>query len=76
MVDTGYADVKETQSVSTFVIRIRQEGSLKGTRWYGRIEHLQSGRYLSFQNVEKMVDFIRSLGVIENDNQKPNLQEE
>ena len=58
----------DMQSVSTFVVRIRQEASLHGSRWYGRIEHLQSGRSLTFQDTEKMVAFIRSSGVIENPN--------
>ncbi|MCP4362379.1 MAG: hypothetical protein GY796_30610 [Chloroflexi bacterium] len=60
--------MKTPQSTTTFVVRIRQTWSLDGTNWYGRIEHLQSGRYLSFQNMEKMVDFIHSSGAIENDN--------
>ncbi len=62
--------MKDPQSITTFVVRIRTTWSLAGANWYGRIEHLQSGRYLSFQDVEKMVDFIRSSSAIENDNHK------
>jgi hypothetical protein len=54
----------------TFVVRIRQDGSLQGTRWYGRVEHLQSGRTLAFQKMEKLVDFIHSSGAIENHNHR------
>jgi len=52
--------VDDTQSVSTFIVRIRHEFSLNDMRWYGRIEHLQSGRYLIFQDAEKLIDFINA----------------
>ena len=50
-------------AVSTFVVRIWQEWSLSSPRWRGRIEHLQSGRTLAFQELEQALTFIRTAGV-------------
>jgi hypothetical protein len=47
----------------TFVIRIWPEYSLSGSRWRGRIEHLQSGRHLAFEDLDRMLAFIRATGV-------------
>ena len=54
-------------AVSTFVIRVWQDWSLSGPRWYGRIEHLQSGRRLSFQEPEPILAFIRASGLFADD---------
>ena len=54
----------DTQSVSTFIVRIRHERSLIDPRWYGRVEHLQSGRYLIFQDTNKLIEFINASGVM------------
>jgi len=64
--------LNDPQTIDTYVVRIRQEASLHGSRWYGRIEHLQSGRTLTFQDMEKMLAFIRSSGAIENPNLSAN----
>lgn len=47
----------------TFVVRIWPEWSLSGARWRGRIEHLQSGRALAFQEPEQVLAFMRASGV-------------
>lgn len=49
--------------VSTFVIRIWQDWSLSGLRWYGRIEHLQSGRAVAFQELDHVLAFMMASGV-------------
>lgn len=48
---------------STFVIRIWQDWSLSGLRWYGRIEHLQSGRAVAFQELDQVMAFMLASGV-------------
>jgi hypothetical protein len=45
--------------VSTFVVRIWHEWSAAGSRWRGRIEHLQSGESAAFLDLEETLAFIR-----------------
>jgi hypothetical protein len=47
----------------TFVIRIWLEWSLSGPRWRGRIEHLESGQHTAFENLDRILVFIRASGV-------------
>ena len=50
-------------ALSTFVIRVWQNWSLSGPRWYGRIEHLQSGRVVAFHELEQALAFMLASGV-------------
>jgi hypothetical protein len=51
------------QSVlSTYIIRIWQDWSLGGTHWRGRIEYLQTGQRVAFEDLNQIVTFIRSSG--------------
>jgi len=52
--------------ISTFVIRFWREWSTAGPRWRGRIEHVQSGESAAFLEAREILDFVRSLGVMEN----------
>ena len=56
--------------INTFVVRFWQEWSAAGRRWRGRIEHLQSGQSVAFQDLERMLAFMRSTGLVA-DNQQP-----
>jgi hypothetical protein len=60
------ADVAESlpgPPASTFVIRFWTEWSHGGLRWRGRIEHLQSGHSIAFAKLQRMLAFMRSLGL-------------
>ena len=57
--------------ISTFVVRFWREWSAAGPRWRGRIEHVQSGQSATFLGVEGMLDFVRSLGVMSDDESWP-----
>jgi len=52
---------------STFVVRFWQEWSAAGSRWRGRIEHVQSGQSAAFLGVDEMLNFVRRLGVMRGD---------
>lgn len=51
-------------SISTFVVRFWREWSIVGSRWRGRIEHVESGESVAFVDVGAMLDFLRRLGVV------------
>jgi len=57
----------ESSSVSpasTFVIRFWCEWSVCGSRWRGRIEHVQSGQRADFVELQGILEFVRALGVM------------
>ena len=58
-------------SVSTFVIRFWREWSAAGSRWRGRIEHVQSGESATFLNLDEMLNFVRRIGVMQGDENRP-----
>lgn len=60
-------------SISTFVIRFWREWSAAGSRWRGRIEHVQSGQSATFLGLDGMLDFIQGFGVMA-DEQSRNTQ--
>lgn len=49
---------------STFVVRFYREWAGGALRWRGRIEHLQSGQSAAFLDLDKMLAFIRSFGIM------------
>ena len=57
----------ESSSVSpasTFVIRFWCEWSVSGSRWRGRIDHVQSGQRAEFVELQGILEFVRGLGVM------------
>lgn len=50
--------------LSTFVIRIWKEWSTDGGTWRGNIEHLESKKRTGFQDLESMLDFLQSFGLL------------
>ena len=65
------AEPSPVPPTSTFVVRLWQEWSAAGSRWRGRIEHVQSGQRLGFQDLDRMVGFIHSFGAFAEDNDRP-----
>jgi hypothetical protein len=47
-----------------FVVRFWRERSAAGSRWRGRIEHVQSGESASCLDLEGILVFIQDLGVM------------
>ncbi len=51
------------QSISTFVVRFWRISSAseeaEGGRWYGQVEHIQSGQKRAFRNLEQMLRFMQ-----------------
>jgi hypothetical protein len=52
---------------STFVLRFWREWSASGSRWRGRIEHVQSGQRAEFMELQGILEFVRDLGVMAED---------
>jgi len=52
---------------STFVLRFWREWSASGSRWRGRIEHVQSGQRADFAELQSILEFVRDLGVMAED---------
>ncbi len=63
-------------SVSTFVIRLWREWSVAGSRWRGRIDHVQSGESAAFLGHDGLLDFLRRFGVTAEDESRPAEKEE
>jgi hypothetical protein len=58
------AEPSSTQPASTFVIRFWREWSAAGSRWRGRIEHVQSGEAATSLDLQGISDFIQRQGVM------------
>jgi hypothetical protein len=56
-------ETSSISSVSTFVVRFWREWSADAVRWRGRIEHVQSGEAIVFQDLGGMLGFVRRFGV-------------
>jgi hypothetical protein len=52
--------------ISTFVVRFWREWSTAGSRWRGRIDHVQSGQSAAFLDLDEMLKFVRFIGVMGN----------
>jgi hypothetical protein len=48
--------------VSTFVIRIWTDAMPNAPRWRGRIENLQTGQHAAFEDLARVLAFIRAAG--------------
>jgi len=70
------AEPSPVPPVSTFVIRFWREWSAAGPRWRGRIEHVQSGEGAAFLDLDGMLDFLRRLGVMADDESQTARNEE
>ncbi len=53
--------------MNTFVIRVWHERSAGGPQWRGRILHIQSGQSAAFVDLDGMLAFIHSFGVLVDD---------
>jgi len=62
--------------VSTFVARFWREWSAAGSRWRGRIEHVQSRESATFLDLNEMLRFVRSVGVMRGDESRSAKKEE
>lgn len=56
---------------STFVLRFWREWSITMPRWRGRIEHVQSGQYTDFVELEDLLEFVRAFGALPEDQMTP-----
>jgi hypothetical protein len=56
---------------STFVIRFWCEWSVSGSRWRGRIEHVQSGQRTDFVELQGILEFVQAFGVMAEDQVTP-----
>ena len=60
-----------TPPASTFVLRFWREWSASGSRWRGRIEHVQSGQRAEFVELQGILEFVRAMGVMAEDQMTP-----
>ncbi len=49
------------------MIRIWKEWSTDGGIWRGNIEHLESKKRSGFQDLESMLEFLQSFGLLSNE---------
>jgi hypothetical protein len=59
------------QGVATFVVRFWREWSAAGPRWRGRIEHVQSGESATFLGLNAVLDCVRRLRAMTDDEGRP-----
>ena len=69
------AEPSPVPPISTFVVRFWQEWSAAGSRWRGRIEHVQSGEIAAFLGLDEMLDFVRRIGVMGDNESRPAREE-
>jgi hypothetical protein len=70
------AESSPVPPVSTFVVRFWREWSATGSRWRGRIEHVQSKESAAFLDVDGMLDFVRCVGVMAGNESRSATEEE
>ncbi len=70
------AESSPVPPISTFVVRFWQEWSAAGSRWRGRIEHVQNGESATFLDLDGMLDFVRRIGVMGGDESRSARKEE
>jgi len=58
------AEPSGVSPASTFVIRFWREWSAAGSRWRGRIEHVQSGTSVTCLDLQGILSFIQRYGVM------------
>jgi hypothetical protein len=69
------AEPSSIPPVSTFVVRFWVERSATGSRWRGRIEHVESGESTAFLTTERMLEFMQGTGVTVTDIRQPGVSE-
>ena len=67
------AEPSSIPPASTFVVRFWVERSAAGSRWRGRIEHVESGETTAFLTTEKMLEFVQGTGVTATDLRQPGM---
>ncbi len=70
------AEPSRISPASTFVIRFWRDWSVTTERWRGRIEHVQSGQRADFVEPEDILRFVRSFGVMADNQISPSHPEE
>jgi len=65
------AESPSVPPASTFVVRLWREWSAAGSRWRGRIEHVQSKESATFLDLNGMLDFVRRFGAMADDERGP-----
>jgi len=65
------AESSPVSPASTFIVRFWREWSVAGSRWRGRIEHVQSRQSAAFLDLNEMLDFIRGFDAMANDEGQP-----
>ena len=58
------AEPSSISAASTFIIRFWLERSAAGSRWRGRIEHVESGESTAFLTTGRMLEFMQGTGVM------------
>ena len=61
------AESPSVPPASTFVVRFWREWSAAGSRWRGRIEHVQSGESAAFLDLSGILDFFRDFSIMADD---------
>jgi len=70
------ADSSPVPPLSTFVVRFWRDWSATGSRWSGRIEHVQSGESAAFLDLDGLLDFLGRFGVMAHMESRPAPEEE
>jgi hypothetical protein len=53
-----------TSPASTFILCFYREWTAGRPRWRGHIEHLQSGEGVAFLDLDKLLAYVRSFGIM------------
>ena len=69
--ESPMAESPSVPPASTFVVRFWREWSAAGSRWRGRIEHVQSKESATFLDLNGMLDFVRRFGAMADDERGP-----
>ncbi|MEE9616139.1 MAG: hypothetical protein V3T90_03935 [Anaerolineae bacterium] len=69
--ESPMAESPSVPPASTFVVRFWREWLAAGSRWRGRVEHVQSGESAAFLDLNGMLDFVRRFGAMADDEREP-----
>lgn len=65
------AEPSSIPPTSTFIVRFWCEWSAAGSRWRGRIEHVQSGESATSLDLQAITDFIQRQGIMVDPSHEP-----
>jgi hypothetical protein len=68
-------EIAQPPSSAVFVIRIWREWSFSRSRWYGRVEWLDTKKTMTFRELAQLVSFLQASGLMDDGPATPSVKQ-